>query len=423
MKFTPSQLEPLLKIAVINKSVPFVLGAPGIGKSAVMRSITQDLDTKLFVVSANLLSDKADVTGVMKTTLPNGEVAQSFYPHQTIQEAINYAKDNPDKLTLLFLDEVNRAPEDVQTSLMSLSTERRIGNVDLPDNISIILAGNDSGNVNAVDSATISRSVLYRMVPNAADLLASPAGKNFDPDVIAWLKSNPDNVFAQPLEDESDDDNNGSDVFNEMGEDFNQFTTPRTIEKFSDFLKSAKSAGIWDTLIKDFDAVKAGAVQEDKSPLYGVVYAHLGRTAAANRFLDRIGAKVGNSSVSLKPIPDSVKNIITLDDIPAMIDNLRDQFINDDVLAQRLLDGLLFRGIPGVIEDFKININAYQALIDLIFETFPGAQPQAISQASSIGKISQMANSAITQSTNPQVIALNSIFSSLIAGGNITVED
>jgi len=423
MKFIPSTLHPLLKISIEEKSVPFILGAPGIGKSAVIRQIAKELDTELFVVSANLLSDKADLTGVMKTTLPGGAVAQSFYPHIEVQKAVDYAKANPDKLTLLFLDEVNRAPEDVTTGLMSLSTERKIGDVKLPDNVSIILAGNDSGNVNTIDSATMSRSVIYRMIPDANDLLASKAGQNFAPEITTWLKKNKDNVISQPIESDDTDDNNNSEIYDEMGEDFNQFTTPRTIEKLSKFIIAAKKTDLWKKLVDDYQAVSSGVVSDAESELRGVVYSHIGMTPAANRFLESLGAVPvgGGNGASLPSVPDSVKAELINSDVDAMIQSLEPQFQNDPELASRTLNGLLFRGATTAMEDFDINMNAYPALIDMIFSVYDQAQNTAITQIMALHVISQVAESTLKSSQSPQVKAFYAILSSLIAGGNVSV--
>lgn len=421
MKFKPSVLHPLLKISIEQKTVPFILGAPGIGKSAIMRMIAKELDTELFVVSANLLSDKADLTGVMKTTLPDGSVAQMFYPHKTIQEAISYAEANPDKLTLLFLDEVNRAPEDVQTGLMSLSTERKIGDIKLPDNISITLAGNDSGNVNSVDSATMSRSVMYRMIPDATDLLASPAGQKFAPEIITWLKHNEKNVFSQPINRDDDvDDNNLSEIADEMGEDFNQFTTPRTIEKLSDFIKAAKQTGLWNDLLTQYQSSATGVTSAKESELRGVVLAHIGDTPAANRFLEQLaGVTVGanGQALSVPAVPDSVKAELTNPDVNDLINTLRPEFQNDYELASRTLVGLFLKGATPAMEDFNVNVSAYGALIDMIFDVYPDAQSTIMKELTNFNVISKIAATSVRQSTNPAVVSFNAILQSLMAGG------
>ena len=425
MEFTPSALKPLLAIAIKNKSVPFILGAPGIGKSALVRSIAKDMDTKLFVVSGNLLSDKADLTGVMKKTLPDGSVAQAFYPHLTIQESITYANDNPDKTVLLMLDEINRAPEDVMTGLMSLSTERRIGNVDLPSNISIILAGNDSGNVNVVDSATLSRSVIYKMIPSAADLLKSNAGKAFDQDTITWLTNEPTNVFSAAITTEDEDGNNGSHIDNEMGEDFDQFTTPRTIEKLSEFIKEAKTTDLWENLLNEYAAVNSNLVSDDKSPLIGIIYAHIGHTAAANKFLDSISSfsSVAGNVTSIKPVPDSVLAQLTEPDVNTLVSDLRTEFVNDNELASRTLVGLAVRGATPAMPAFPMNFSAYGELIDMIFDVYPQAQTTLITELSNIKIISKAAKTAIDQSNNAHVRAFANILESLVTGNVISVQN
>lgn len=422
MKFKPSTLKPLLKISIENKSVPFILGAPGIGKSAIMRAITKELNTEMFVVSANLLADKSDLTGVTKTVLPDGSDAQKFYPHMTIQEAISYANQNPDKLTILFLDEVNRAPEDVTTGLMSLSTERKIGNIPLPENISVVLAGNDSGNVNSVDSATLSRSVIYRMIPDAKDLLASNAGKNFVAEITDWLQSDASNVFSQPIVDENIDDNNNSAITSEMGEDFDQFTTPRTIEKLSDFIKSLKADNLWDDLLEQHSTYVQGLSND--SVLQEAVYAHIGVTPAANRLLDRLSKSVtvGTGTTKSYPgVPDSVQKVFRDEgsDADAIVDQLQVEFQNDNELATRTLLGLFLRNATPAMPSFSIDTAVYTDVIDMIFNTLPNAQAYLISELSAAGVVSSLALTAVKNSYQPKVAAFNAIMQSLVTGGAV----
>lgn len=414
MKFTPSQLKPLLSISIQNKAVPFILGAPGIGKSALIKDIAKDLNAETFVVSANLLSDKSDLTGVMKTTLPDGTVGQSFYPHLTIQEAVNYGNAHSDELVILFLDEVNRAAEDVTTGLMSLSTERRIGNIDLPDNISIVLAGNDSGNVNAVDSATLSRSVLYWMVPDADDLLASPSGQQFAPIIKTWLTKKKSNVFSQPKPDEDENE----DVFeNESSEDFYQFTTPRTIEKLSEFIKGSSQSGLWNTLVSNYTSGADNQLEE-------VVYSHIGRTPAATNLIDTLNAHSGSTGngATFKEVPTFIQDIISQSDVDTIIDEATDAFISDTDAAQRTLTGLLLRNTSANMPDFNMNIQALPGLIDALFEVYPQAFAKAIELVSTENVISGPTAEVMNNSTQPTVTAFNNTLVSLIAGGNVKKE-
>lgn len=414
MKFKPSQLKPLLSVSIQNKDVPFILGAPGIGKSAIIKDIANDLNAKTFIVSANLLSDKSDLTGVMKTTLPDGTVGQSFYPHLTIQEAINYGNNNPDQLVILFLDEVNRAPEDVTTGLMSLSTERRIGNIDIPDNISIVLAGNDSGNVNAVDTATLSRSVLYWLVPDADDLLATKDGKDFAPIIKKWLTQKKSNVFSQPTPDDDDQ----TDVFdNEASEEFYQFTTPRTIQKLSNFIKTSSTTNLWDTMVSNYTSGSDNMLEE-------VIYDHIGRTEAATNLVNMLNAHSGSSASgsSFKEVPTFIQDIISQQDVDTIIDEATDAFVGDPDAAQRTLIGLLLRNTSSNMPAFNMNIQALPGLLDTLFDVYPQAFAKAIEIVSTENVISAPAAEAISASNNSTLQAFNNTLVSLIAGGNVKKE-
>ena len=100
----------------------------------------------------NQLADKADLTGcrlVPVGTTKNGEkeYAQVFYPHVVIRNAIKYAEENPDETPILFLDEINRTTPDVTSEALSIPTLRSIGNTNIPDNLKVIIAGNDKGKI------------------------------------------------------------------------------------------------------------------------------------------------------------------------------------------------------------------------------------------------------------------------------------
>ena len=123
-----------------NGQVPFLVGNPGIGKSAWVESLARQTHTKCFVFQANEVADKADVTGgrYMPVYDADGQISeyvQTTFPHEIINDAINYAKDNPTERPILFFDETNRTSADVTSLLLSIPTRRAIASKNLPDNL------------------------------------------------------------------------------------------------------------------------------------------------------------------------------------------------------------------------------------------------------------------------------------------------
>ena len=225
--------------------VPALMGEPGIGKSSFVEDVAKRTNTRCFTLPCNLLADKADLTGArLVLDEKTGIWSQKFFPHDTISQAISYAKNNPNEQPILFLDEINRTTSDVTSGTLTLVTLRRIGNEDLPKNLRIIVAGNDKGNVTALDDASISRFAIINVAPDASTLIEI-LGDNLHPWVKKVLEKHPETVFVKNTneqiavdgQDDEDDDATVSvfDLFDGT-EEIRPFATPRTIDGVSRYL-------------------------------------------------------------------------------------------------------------------------------------------------------------------------------------------
>lgn len=225
--------------------VPALMGEPGIGKSSFVEDVARRTNTRCFTLPCNLLADKADLTGArLVLDEKTGIWSQKFFPHDIISQAISYAKNNPNEQPILFLDEINRTTSDVTSGTLTLVTLRRIGNEDLPKNLRIIVAGNDKGNVTALDDASISRFAIINVAPDASTLIEI-LGDNLHPWVKKVLEKHPETVFVKNTneqiavdgQDDGDDDATVSvfDLFDGT-EEIRPFATPRTIDGVSRYL-------------------------------------------------------------------------------------------------------------------------------------------------------------------------------------------
>ena len=111
---SPSQLKTVLTQTVIPSGISaFITGAPGIGKSDLIRSVANDLDLEVVDVRASLL-DPVDLRGL--PSIDGGETTWN----------------QPDFLPtegkgIIFLDEINVAPKLVQGALVSASARPQAG--------------------------------------------------------------------------------------------------------------------------------------------------------------------------------------------------------------------------------------------------------------------------------------------------------
>lgn len=322
MKFDSTLMTVVEKILKTNH-VPMLLGEPGIGKSSWVEALGYQMHTKTFVLACNQLSDKADMTGARLTpmgktvkTNPDGstteetDYAQRFFPHIVVKKAIDYALKNPSETPILFMDELNRTTPDVTSEALSLPTLRSLGDVDLPENLRIIVAGNDKGNINALDEASRSRFVLLHVAPDVETFFAVNPQLNVF--VKKVLTEHPDTIFGRGLpatlsgavnsNDDDDDDTqyNIEDILDD-GEDMAQLTTPRTITSVSDWLNSCDNNELRQfiattTVNQDGDTV---------SILQEILEGHTGNTAFTALLLKEIIAGINtiNTQGSVFKVP------------------------------------------------------------------------------------------------------------------------
>ena len=246
---TFNTLKPNLMADITSNIVPFLVGEPGIGKSAILKNLAHQLHTRVFILSVNQLGTREDLTGARTIKDNKTETyRQIFFPHASVQDAIDYAKEHPTETPILFLDEINRTSPDVTSATLQLITERRLGTTKLPDNIRIVAAGNDNGNVNALDGASLTRMSIYHVTPDAPSWLEAMKDR-LNPYIHDVIEHHPDLLVCKEIQaptvdddtdDDDDDDDDSSNAFNELFDDnsFTQMTVPRTLEYASQYLNA-----------------------------------------------------------------------------------------------------------------------------------------------------------------------------------------
>lgn len=344
MKFN-NQFQTIMRLDLENGNIPFLAGDPGIGKSSIVRSLAEDTNSEVFVVMCNQMADKSDLTGARLMPTDDGSYEQRFFPHHKVKAAVSYAKANPRDWVYLLLDEINRTTPDVTSASLTLATERELGDVKLPDNVKIIVAGNIKGNVTTLDEASLSRFSIYQVEPDAHTLM-DYLGDSLNHFVRKVLTDHPNLVFerAKPTVfavdgNDDDDDDDTMTTFESLadaGEDMLQLTTPRTIEYASSWLNSAENLDpnylreIAQTQVTVGD-VNAG-LGRDISLLQETLEAKLGNTD----FMTFLVSEVTNSLASGQssapqgtrvPKPNcyaSLKNVNTVDELEDLIGLLTD---------------------------------------------------------------------------------------------------
>ena len=168
-------------LACIGASRPVMIwGPPGIGKSEIIDEIGKDLKRNVIDLRL-LLLEPTDLRGI--PYFNSKENKMDWAPPVDLP-------DDPKATDILFLDEINAAPQSVQAAAYQLVLNRRIGTYKLPDGVSIVAAGNresDRGVTYRMPSPLANRMLHIEMAVNFEDWQDWATKHEIHPDVVGYL--------------------------------------------------------------------------------------------------------------------------------------------------------------------------------------------------------------------------------------------
>ena len=192
------------------------LGAPGVGKSQVIRQIGKKYGFKVIDIRLAQMSEV--------------EIAGLIYPNESRTKTIWLAPDilpneeRDGKNTILLLDEITSCPKRVQVAAYQLILDRRIGQYKLPDGTFVVALGNredDDGVYIRLAGPLADRFEIHYIEPDFNSWKYDFALKHgVHPYVIDYLTSKPAALHTQDPE-----------------SDAMVFATPRSWERVSDILR------------------------------------------------------------------------------------------------------------------------------------------------------------------------------------------
>jgi hypothetical protein len=178
----PSAIRQALPTLMAKRRPCFLWGAPGVGKSDVVAKVAEDGGLELRDVRLSLL-DPVDLKGF--PTISASKKQMAWLPANFL----------PTKgKGLLFLDEMNAAPQSVQAAAYQLILNRKIGDYELPDGWSIIAAGNRMGDrsvTHAMPAALANRFVHLDFDVNVDDWNEWAMHTGIHIDIRAFIRFRP----------------------------------------------------------------------------------------------------------------------------------------------------------------------------------------------------------------------------------------
>ncbi|WP_035238626.1 AAA family ATPase [Desulfobacter vibrioformis] len=159
----------------------FIWGPPGIGKSQIVRQTAASLDLDIVDIRAVLL-DPVDLRGLPR-------ISQDGLSHWCAPAFLPTTGSG-----VLFLDELNAAPPLVQAACYQLVLDRKLGEYQLPDNWSVVAAGNreqDRAVSHRMPSALANRFVHIDFEVNTDQWLEWAQGYGISRQVRAFIRFRP----------------------------------------------------------------------------------------------------------------------------------------------------------------------------------------------------------------------------------------
>ena len=173
-----------------------IVGHPGIGKSSIVKEIAEKKNF-FFIDTRLAFKENIDLGGYPVPDHENKKMIYyrpKFIPPEEIPAGY--------KGVLWFLDEANRAHPTVIQTLFQIITERRCGDHLLPENTSIVLAGNlgeeDSTSITDFDDAALDgRLAIFHLKPRPEDWLPWACRNNVHPSIIEYITMYPERLWDQ----------------------------------------------------------------------------------------------------------------------------------------------------------------------------------------------------------------------------------
>ncbi len=207
-----SNLITTLRSLVEQKVPTFLWGAPGIGKSSIVKQVAQSKNIG-FIDLRLALMDPTDLKGI------------PFYEkdsHTALWAPPAFLPSEGEGI--LFLDELNSAAPSVQASAYQLILDRRIGEYELPKGWAIVAAGNregDRGVTYRMPAPLANRFVHFEMEVEVDEWRYWAYKQKIDERIIAYIAYKSEHLFTFDAKN-----------------DLKSFATPRSWEYVDSILKS-----------------------------------------------------------------------------------------------------------------------------------------------------------------------------------------
>ena len=182
---SPNKAKSAIRHAMQKKRPLFLWGPPGIGKSDIVKQITDSLTNSYLIDIRLSLWEPTDIKGIPYFDSNSGTMVWGA-PAELPDAELAAKYDN----IVLFLDEMNSAAPAVQAAAYQLILNRRVGTYKLPDNVMIVAAGNreaDKGVTYRMPAPLANRFVHLELRVDFDDWFSWAVVNKINKDVVGFL--------------------------------------------------------------------------------------------------------------------------------------------------------------------------------------------------------------------------------------------
>ena len=190
------------RIPVVRQRPLLIIGAPGIGKTAIMEQAAQKLNIGLvsYSMTHHTRQSAIGLPYIEKKIYGGKEYSVSEYTMSEIVSSIyNYMEETGLKEGILFLDEINCISETLSPAMLQFLQYKTFGNNRIPDGWVIVTAGNPpeyNKSVREFDVVTLDRVKKIDVEPDYGVWKEYAVKKGLHGSVITYLEIKKDNFYS-----------------------------------------------------------------------------------------------------------------------------------------------------------------------------------------------------------------------------------
>ncbi|MCR5476660.1 MAG: AAA family ATPase [Lachnospiraceae bacterium] len=193
------------RIPVVRQRPIFLLGAPGIGKTAIMEQIAQEMGVALVAYSMthHTRQSALGLPFITHKTYGEEEFAVSEYTmSEIIASVYDTMEESGVREGILFLDEINCVSETLAPSMLQFLQYKVFGRHSVPDGWVIVTAGNPpefNRSVREFDVVTMDRMKLLEVEPDLDSWMKYARERGLHGAVLGYLELKKEHFYVMEM--------------------------------------------------------------------------------------------------------------------------------------------------------------------------------------------------------------------------------